>query len=74
MVLFDLDGVLIDAKRLHYLSLNVALRESGFDPISEEEHIAIYDGRKTKEKLEKKLKAYESISNQQPIEPRSCSY
>ena len=50
LVLFDLDGVLIDAKKLHYDALNSALGEKYF--ITEEEHHDLYDGRKTFEKLE----------------------
>lgn len=50
LVLFDLDGVLIDAKQIHYEALNEALGEQY--AISEEEHHNIYDGRKTREKLE----------------------
>jgi HAD superfamily hydrolase (TIGR01509 family) len=49
LVLFDLDGVLIDAKKLHYDALNLALEDKYF--INEDEHTNIYDGRKTKEKL-----------------------
>jgi len=49
LVLFDLDGVLIDAKKIHYDALNEALGEEY--AISESEHMNIYDGRKTKEKL-----------------------
>jgi len=49
LILFDLDGVLIDAKKLHYDALNLALGDKYF--ISEDEHTNIYDGRKTKEKL-----------------------
>ena len=48
LVLFDLDGVLIDAKNIHYVALNEALGEYA---ISEEEHLAIYDGLKTTQKL-----------------------
>ncbi len=48
LVLFDLDGVLIDAKEIHFKALNTALGEYA---ISEEEHRKFYDGRKTKEKL-----------------------
>ncbi len=48
LVLFDLDGVLIDAKEIHFKALNTAL---GKYAISEEEHRNFYDGRKTKEKL-----------------------
>jgi len=50
LVLFDLDGVLIDAKRIHYEALNEALGVTY--AISEDEHTNIYDGRKTREKLE----------------------
>ena len=49
LILFDLDGVLIDAKKLHYDALNLALEDKYF--INEDEHTNIYDGRKTKEKL-----------------------
>lgn len=48
LILFDLDGVLIDAKKIHYRALNLALGEYA---ISEEEHRNQYDGRKTREKL-----------------------
>jgi HAD superfamily hydrolase (TIGR01509 family) len=48
LVLFDLDGVLIDAKVIHYEALNDAL---GDYAISLEEHYNIYDGRSTREKL-----------------------
>lgn len=48
LVLFDLDGVLIDAKEIHYRALNIAL---GDYAISEDEHRNQYDGRKTREKL-----------------------
>jgi HAD superfamily hydrolase (TIGR01509 family) len=50
LVLFDLDGVLIDAKQIHYEALNDALDLQY--RITEEEHHNIYDGRKTREKLE----------------------
>lgn len=50
LVLFDLDGVLVDAKNIHYVSLNKALPEEYV--ITLEEHRNIYDGRKTKEKLQ----------------------
>lgn len=49
LVLFDLDGVLIDAKKIHFDALNAALGEYA---ITEEEHLNIYDGRKTREKLQ----------------------
>jgi len=51
-ILYDLDGVLVDATEWHYESLNEALREiSGFE-ISRLEHIRIFNGLPTKKKLE----------------------
>lgn len=50
LVLFDLDGVLIDAKEIHYRTLNQAL--GGRYAITPEEHLNIYDGHKTLQKLE----------------------
>lgn len=49
LVLFDLDGVLIDAKKLHYEALNQVL---GDYAITEEEHMNVYDGLKTVQKLQ----------------------
>jgi HAD superfamily hydrolase (TIGR01509 family) len=50
-VLFDMDGVLIDAKDWHYEALNTALRHFGME-ISRDEHLSIYDGLPTRRKLE----------------------
>ena len=50
LVIFDLDGVLVDAKNIHFESLNDALPE-GYK-ISEEEHLSTYDGLKTNQKLD----------------------
>jgi len=49
LVLFDLDGVLVDAKEIHYEALNSAL-PYGYK-ITREEHRNIYDGKKTRDKL-----------------------
>jgi HAD superfamily hydrolase (TIGR01509 family) len=49
LIIFDLDGVLVDAKNIHYLTLNEALG-SKYE-ISWEEHLNKYDGLKTNEKL-----------------------
>jgi len=52
-IIFDLDGVLVDSRPLHYLSLNSALElESPEYAISLEEHLSKYDGLPTKKKLE----------------------
>lgn len=50
LVLFDLDGVLVDARDLHFHALNDALPREY--KISEDEHLAIYDGLPTRQKLE----------------------
>lgn len=53
LVIFDLDGVLVEAKNIHYHTLNMALEEVGMDyRISEAEHLSTYDGLKTNQKLE----------------------
>jgi beta-phosphoglucomutase len=50
-VIFDMDGVLIDAKEWHYESLNQALKLVGYT-ITREEHETAFDGLPTKRKLE----------------------
>lgn len=61
LIIFDLDGVLVDAKEIHYESLNHALKQIGDEyVITREEHLTKYDGLTTKTKLhlltsEKKL-------------------
>jgi HAD superfamily hydrolase (TIGR01509 family) len=53
LVIFDLDGVLIDSRELHYDALNDALRKIGDQyVISREEHLSTYDGLNTTKKLE----------------------
>lgn len=49
-VIFDMDGVLIDARDWHYRALNDALEIFGAT-ISMQEHVASFDGLPTKEKL-----------------------
>jgi len=49
-IVFDMDGVLIDAKEWHYQALNSALELFGYR-IGEEEHIKRFDGLPTKAKL-----------------------
>jgi beta-phosphoglucomutase-like phosphatase (HAD superfamily)/dTDP-glucose pyrophosphorylase len=52
LVIFDLDGVLIDSRELHYVALNDALRKVGEQyVISREEHLSKYDGLNTTRKL-----------------------
>lgn len=50
-VLFDLDGVLVDACDWHYEALNRALREVAGYEISRQDHETTYNGLPTKVKL-----------------------
>jgi len=50
-VLFDLDGVLVDACEWHYQALNGALQEIAETTISRQEHETTFNGLPTKTKL-----------------------
>lgn len=50
-VIFDMDGVLIDAREWHYEALNRALELFGY-AIGRAEHLETFDGLPTKTKLE----------------------
>jgi len=53
LIIFDLDGVLIDAKKIHYKALNLALSKINKNLIIDwSDHLTIYDGLKTFQKLE----------------------
>ena len=49
LIVFDLDGVLVEAKNIHFEALNKALDEYA---IEWNEHLSTYDGLKTNQKLE----------------------
>ena len=49
LIIFDLDGVLVEAKNIHYEALNKAL---GKYAVSWNEHLSTYDGLKTSQKLD----------------------
>ena len=53
LVIFDLDGVLVEAKDFHYEALNRALSLAGEDVITREEHLAKFDGLNTYKKTTK---------------------
>ncbi|QYN43926.1 HAD-IA family hydrolase [Gilliamella sp. ESL0441] len=61
-VLFDMDGVLIEAKDWHYEALNQALQLFGYE-INRFEHLTSYDGLPTSMKL-KKLTLEKGLPNQ----------
>ncbi|WP_448192912.1 HAD family hydrolase [Azospirillum sp. sgz301742] len=50
-VLFDMDGVLVDARDWHYEALNKALKLFGME-IGIDDHLATFDGLPTRRKLE----------------------
>jgi HAD superfamily hydrolase (TIGR01509 family) len=53
LIIFDLDGVLIDAREIHYEALNRAISLIGQEfTINKEEHLSTYDGLPTKNKLQ----------------------
>jgi len=51
-IIFDMDGVLIEAKEWHYDALNKALIDFGLKPISRQDHCNKFDGLSTDQKLE----------------------
>jgi HAD superfamily hydrolase (TIGR01509 family) len=63
LVVFDLDGVLVDSRDLHYRTLNRAIEAVCPDcSISREEHLSTYDGLSTSAKL-KKLTEIKGLPN-----------
>ena len=50
LIIYDLDGVLVEAKNIHFDALNEALGDKY--AISWAEHLSTYDGLKTNQKLE----------------------
>ena len=51
LIVFDLDGVLVDTKQIHFLALNKALEKVGVkNKISFESHLKNFDGLPTVEK------------------------
>jgi len=64
-VIFDLDGVLVDTKKIHFESLNLSLKKYKCDQISLDQHLKIYDGLPTSEKLK--------ILNRKKIVPQNVN-
>ena len=56
-VIFDMDGVLIDAKDWHYEALNRALSHFGYT-ITRYDHLVTFDGLPTRKKLEMLTREY----------------
>lgn len=54
LIIFDLDGTLVDSKNIHYIALNMAIQDyDSFYIISVDDHLRNYDGLSTKQKLNK---------------------
>ena len=54
LIIFDLDGVLVESRELHYIALNKALADFGEQyVISREEHLCKYDALTTTMKLDR---------------------
>ena len=50
-LIFDLDGVLVNTKKIHFDALNLALKSFKIKEISYKDHLNIYDGLPTIQKL-----------------------
>ena len=50
-IIFDLDGVLVDTKKIHFEALNEALKKFDHKEIKFEDHVKIFDGLPTIKKL-----------------------
>ena len=73
LVLFDLDGVLVDTKGIHFHALNEALEKYGYPSISYEDHLTKFDGLPTEEKLDM-LGVQEDLINKIQIHKQSVTY
>lgn len=56
LLIFDLDGVLVETKIIHFKSLNLALIKIGYNEIEYDEHLKRFDGLPTAKKIEILLK------------------
>ena len=43
VIIFDLDGVLVNTKKIHFETLNKSLKKNKLNLISYEDHLKIYD-------------------------------
>ena len=61
LIIFDLDGVLVDTKKIHFNALNTSLKKINQKfVISYEEHLRLYDALSTSQKL-KLLTKYKNL-------------
>ena len=50
-IIFDLDGVLVDTKKIHFEALNAALKKYRFETITIDDHVKVFAGLPPTEKL-----------------------
>ena len=71
LVIFDLDGVILDSRELHYNALNSALAKVGKQyVISREEHLSVYDGLNTTKKLKMLSEIALLLSSESKVVPQ----
>lgn len=58
LICFDMDGVLVSTKDIHYQAFNRALKDYSLAPIPYEDHIKYFDGLPTKHKMLKYEQVY----------------
>lgn len=71
LIAFDLDGVLVSTKELHFDALNKALKKFGYPTISRADHLGKYDGLPTREKLKilkVKTKHFEKVWSEKQVQ------
>jgi HAD superfamily hydrolase (TIGR01509 family) len=73
LVLFDLDGVLVSTKTVHFDALNEALNHFGYPSISVEDHLTKYDGHTTEDKL-KMLGVQDDLNAKIQIHKQAVTY
>jgi len=72
-ILFDLDGVLVSTKKIHFDALNEALDKFGYPQITVKEHLSKYDGLTTEDKLER-LGVSKDVIDKLQIHKQSVTY
>ena len=73
LVLFDLDGVLVDTKKIHFDALNDALMKYGYPAITYQDHLTKFDGLPTEDKLDM-LGIQEDLVNKIQIHKQAVTY
>lgn len=67
LLLFDLDGVLVSTKELHFEAFNESLKKNDLKILSFQEHLNIYDGLSTRQKIDKYIELNNLKLNKEKI-------